>query len=290
MASSRFNSNSVTIAFLVACLGIASFSAMDGAMKELALSLGAYNAMLWRTMVDLAFAGVLFAWKGSGWPQPGILKLHLWRGTVTSVMAFLFFWGLKFVPLAEAIALSFIAPLIALYLARLLLHEPIGPSAVIASLIGFSGALVIVAGKLQGEYGEEVVPGIIAILVSAVLYAYNLILQRQQALAAKPFEIAFFQNGTVVFLYLLLAPFLAVPPPSSQYPMLVIAAALGLLSLLLMSWAYARAEARILIPVEYSAFIWAGLIGWLWFGEVLTSTTIIGTALIVAGCLRAARQ
>ena len=112
-------------------------------MKELALSLGAYNAMLWRTMVALAFAGLLFAWKGSGWPQPGILKLHLWRGTVTSVMAFLFFWGLKFVPLAEAIALSFISPLIALYLARLLLHEPIGPSAVIASLILASQTFVI---------------------------------------------------------------------------------------------------------------------------------------------------
>jgi hypothetical protein len=46
-----------------------------------------------------------------------------------------------------------------------------------------------------------------AILLSAVMYAYNLILQRQQAILAKPFEIAFFQNGTVVFIYLLFAPF-----------------------------------------------------------------------------------
>lgn len=259
-------------------------------MKDLALSLGAYNAMLWRTMVALGLAGLLFAWKGSGWPQARVLKLHIWRGTVTSVMAFLFFWGLKYVPLAEAIALSFIAPLIALYLARLLLRETIGPSAVIASVVGFSGALVIVAGKMQGDYGDDIMPGIVAILVSAVLYAYNLILQRQQALAAKPFEIAFFQNGTVVFMYLLLAPLLAVPPPSSEYPMLVIAALLGLASLLLMSWAYARAETRILIPVEYSAFIWAAAIGWLWFDEVLTGTTLIGTGLIVFGCLKAARQ
>ena len=279
-----------TIAFLVACLGIASFSAMDGAMKALALSLGTYNAMLWRTLVALGLAGLLFAWKGSGWPQAAVLKLHVWRGAVTSVMAFLFFWGLTVVPLAEAIALSFIAPLIALYLARILLHETIGPSAVIASLIGFTGAMIIVAGKLEGEYEPEVLPGIAAILVSAVLYAYNLILQRQQALAAKPFEIAFFQNGTVVLIYLLLAPFLAVPPPTSEYPLLVMTATLGLLSLLLMSWAYARAETRILIPVEYSAFIWAAIIGWFWFGEVVTGTTLVGTVLIVFGCLRAARQ
>ena len=49
--------------------------------------------------------------------------LHLWRGLVVSVMAFLFFWGLARVPLAEAIGLSFIAPLIALYLAAVLLKE-----------------------------------------------------------------------------------------------------------------------------------------------------------------------
>ena len=140
---------------LVACLGIATFAAMGGAMKDLALSLGAYNAMLWRTLVATCLAAVLFAWKGSGWPKPGVLKLHIWRGTVTSIMAFMFFWGLKYLPLAEAIALSFIAPLIALYLARLLLDEPIGPAAVIASLIGLSGALVIIVGKLQGDYGEE---------------------------------------------------------------------------------------------------------------------------------------
>ena len=57
-----------------------------------------------------------------------------------------------------------------------------------------------------------------------------------------------------------------------------------------MSWAYARAETRILIPVEYSAFIWAAIIGWFWFGEVVTGITLVGTVLIVFGCLRAARQ
>ena len=49
--------------------------------------------------------------------------------------------------------------------------------------------------------------GIAAILLSAVLYAYNLILQRQQALIAGPIEIAFFQNATMVAVYLVFAPF-----------------------------------------------------------------------------------
>jgi S-adenosylmethionine uptake transporter len=279
-----------TIPFLVAAAGIATYAAMDVLMKGLSIELGAYNAMLWRTMVATLLSGLFFFWRRSPWPQRSTLRLHLWRGLVTAIMAFLFFWGLVHVPIAEAIALSFIAPLIALYLALVILDEKIGGMAVIASLVGFSGAIVIVAGKLGGEYSDKVWMGIGAILCSAVLYAYNLILQRQQAIIAKPFEIAFFQNSTVVSLYLLFAPFLAVAPPSTQLPQLLSAAVLGFMSLLFLSWAYARAEARILIPVEYTAFIWAAILGWMVFDETVTLTTLVGTVLIVIGCLMATRQ
>jgi S-adenosylmethionine uptake transporter len=279
-----------TVPLLAAMLGISTYSGMDVLMKGLSIELGVYNAMLWRTLIALFFSAVMFFWNRSGWPEKNTLKLHLWRGLVTSFMAFLFFWGLVYVPIAEAIALSFIAPLIALYLAVVLLGEKIGSTAVMASLIGFAGALVIVGGKLGGDYSDNVWKGIAAILFSAVLYAYNLILQRQQAIIAKPFEIAFFQNGTVVTIYLLLAPLWAVVPPTEQLPALFFAAVLGFGSLLLLSWSYARAEARILIPVEYTAFIWAALFGYLVFDESVTLATITGTVLIVVGCLVAARQ
>jgi S-adenosylmethionine uptake transporter len=73
-------------------------------------------------------------------------------------------------------------------------------------------------------------------------------------------------------------------------PNLLAAAVLGLFSMAMLSWAYARAEASTLIPVEYTAFIWAGLFGWIVFDETVTLTTLAGTALIVVGCLVAARQ
>jgi S-adenosylmethionine uptake transporter len=73
-------------------------------------------------------------------------------------------------------------------------------------------------------------------------------------------------------------------------PGLLGAAVLGITSVLLLSWAYGRAEARILIPVEYTAFIWAAIFGWLVFAEEVTLATLIGTVLIVVGCLLATRQ
>jgi len=278
------------VPFTIAALGIATFAAMDVAMKGLSLEIGAYNAMLWRTCIALALATGLFLWNLQRWPMKSTVRLHVWRGVVTSLMAFLFFWGLVYVPLAEAIGLSFIAPLIALYLAAVLLRERVGNKAVAASALGFVGALVVIAGQFSGEFNENAGRGILAILSSAVLYAYNLILQRQQALIADPIEIAFFQNGTVVLVYSLFAPFLAVIPDSQLLPGLIGAAILGIVSLLLLSWAYARAEARILIPVEYTAFIWAALFGWLVFAEQVTVATLAGTTLIIVGCLIAARQ
>ena len=278
------------IPFSVATLGIATFASMDALMKGLAIEMGTYNAMLWRTLVALIIATALFFWKRQHWPKSHIIQLHIWRGVVTSLMAYLFFWGLVYVPLAEAIGLSFIAPLIALYLAVVLLNEKMSNKAVLASLLGLAGAGVIIGGKLGGDYSADIGKGMAAILVSAVLYAYNLILQRQQALVARPIEIAFFQNSTVVAVYLLFAPFWAVIPSSAMIPALVGAAILGIISLLLLSWAYARAEATILIPVEYTAFIWAALLGWLIFAEAITAVTLLGTALIVIGCLVAARQ
>ena len=60
--------------------------------------------------------------------------------------------------------------------------------------------------------------------------------------------------------------------------------------MLLLAWSYARAEAQLLVPVEYTAFIWAAIFGWVFFREEVTPTTVFGAAMIGTGCLVAARQ
>ena len=55
------------------------------------------------------------------------------------------------------------------------------------------------------------------------------------------------------------------------------------------AWAYARAEAQALVPMEYTGFLWASLFGWAFFREAVTLPTLMGTALIVTGCWLAAR-
>lgn len=278
------------IPFAVATLGIASFSTMDVMMKGLSISLGAYNAMLWRMIVGMVLGGALFFITRTRWPARSTLKLHILRGSIAAFMALSFFWGLVRVPLAEAIALSFVAPLITLYLAAVLLGEKISRTAIIATVMGFVGVLVILSARVTGEYQPEVLKGIAAILFSAVFYAYNLVLQRQQAQLASPIEIVFFQNLTAGSVLLIGAPWLAIVPDISHAPAIVGSTVTAIIALLLLSWAYARAEAQVLVAVEYTAFVWAALFGWYFYHEAVTATTLVGTGLIVAGCVIAARQ
>lgn len=281
---------STLIPFSVAAAGIATFSAMDAVMKGLSLAIGAYNALLWRTAAGAVFGGAVFVLRRMKWPDRATLRVHLIRGLISVFMAILFFWGLARVPLAQGVALAFIAPLIALYLAALLLHEKIQRRAIYASVLGLVGVGVILSGQAEAHLGHEALLGSVAILVSAALYAYNIILMRQQALLAGPVEIAFFMSALMSLGFLLAAPWYAEIPAPRHLPAVAAAALLAFVSLMLLSWAYARAQAQHLAPVEYTAFIWASLFGLIFFHEPVRPLTLLGAAMIVGACLIAARS
>lgn len=271
-------------------VGLVFFCLMDVMMKSLSISLGAYNAMLWRGLISIILVGALFFARRPRMPSPRTLKIHFQRGIITVFMAFLFFWALARVPLAEAVALTFIAPIIALYLAAVFLGETIHRNAIIASMLGLAGVAIIGWGKMSGEYSNDELLGLGAVLLSALLYAANLVIQRSQALLAGPLEISFFQNLIVGACYALLAPFFAVAPDVEHAPLLLGAALMTIISGMFIAWGYARAEAQVLINLEYSAFLWASIFGWVFFREPVTVPTIAGAALIVAGCIIATRR
>jgi S-adenosylmethionine uptake transporter len=172
-----------------------------------------------------------------------------------------------------------------------MLHEKVGGRTVLASLIAFAGVLTIFVGQARADLGPEALTGSLAVLVSAILYALNIIIMRHQALLAGPPEIAFFQSLIVTIVLAFGIPLLglSVPPPG-QWSWLLLAAVLAIASLLVLSWAYARAEASYLAATEYTAFLWAALFGWLIFKEPLSLFTLTGAAMIITGCILAARK
>jgi S-adenosylmethionine uptake transporter len=276
--------------FLAALSAVAILSVMDAVMKALVIALGIYAVSIWRSLFNLALTSGLYLPRRSPWPERATLKLHIVRGVVVTVMAALFFWAIARVPLAQALALTFIAPLVAMMLAALFLHEKIGPRSIIGAIAAFAGVLVIVLGQAREEVGEEVLLGSLAILGSALCYAVNIVLMRRQSQAAEPIEINFFQAVTVAALWLSLVPFLGFPQwPADWWRWVLAASLMSTAGGLIFSWAYARADASYLAVTEYSGFVWAAILGWFVFSEPVSFYTLAGAALIVAGCIVAAR-
>ena len=278
-------------AFAAALGAVAVLSIMDAAMKHLVIVIGIVAVSTWRSLLNLAISAALYLPRGLRWPTARTLRIHVARGVIVMVMAALFFWGIGRVPLAQAISLTFIAPLIALLLAALFLDEEIGPRSIFGSLLAFGGVIVIVFGQARMQVGHDVLLGTAAILGSALCYAVNIVLMRHQALAAKPLEINFFQSLTVMALWLVVLPIAGhLSWPGREWVWIVLAAALSTSGTLLFAWAYARGPASYLAVTEYSGFLWASALGWLVFREPVSLYTLAGAVLIVGGCLIAARR
>ena len=282
---SRYNP---VLPFAAVLAGIALLSLMDALMKGASLVIGAYSTLLVRSVFGLALAGPIWLAGRTGWPAPQTLKIHLLRGVVVTGMSFTFFWGLTRLALAEAIAISFTAPLVALYLAAVMLGERIGRGAVAASALGLTGVVVISGSRMQDDGTPATGWGIFAVLVSSLLYALNLVLQRRQAQVAGPAEVSTFHQAVVLLVLVMVAPWALNAPGWRETLLSAGSAVLSVAGAMIFAWAYARAETQALAPLEYSGFLWAGLFGWLFFREPVTLPTFAGATLIVLGCWLAA--
>jgi S-adenosylmethionine uptake transporter len=278
-------------AFAVALGAVAALSIMDAVMKHLVIVIGIVAVSVWRSAANLAIASALYLPRRLPWPSRATVTIHVARGVLVAGVGFLFFWGIGRVPLAQAIALTFIGPLIALLLAALFLKEQIGSRSIVGSVAAFAGVIVIVAGQARAQLGPEVLLGSAAILASAACYAANIVMMRRQALAAKPLEINFFQALVIMAVWVCALPFVGIPEGAGwNWWLIAVAALLSTSGTLLYGWAYARGEASYLAVTEYSAFLWASALGWIVFREHVSLYTIAGAALIVGGCLIVARR
>lgn len=276
---------------LAVLAGVLLLSLMDTLMKGAALAVGTYSASLLRVVIGAAIITPVWLMRSPRWPAPDLLRLHIARGTVSAIMSVTFFYALTKLPIAEAIALSFIAPLLTLYLAAVMLKERIRREAIWASLLGLAGTMVILGGRMgRGAMDDEAILGLGSLAVSALLYAYSFILIRRQSQRAGPIEIATFHSSVSALVLGLAAPFFLVVPPSTQMAGIAASAVLTVGGAMLIAWAYARAETQTLVPLEYSGFLWASLFGFIAFDERITVPLLIGAALIIAGCWIAARK
>jgi S-adenosylmethionine uptake transporter len=272
---------------VVLVAAIALLSAMDATIKHLATHNHVLIVVLGRYAIGSAFALGIWAHVGRPAITAGMWRAHALRGVFIAIAATTFFWSLTVLPLAEAVTLSFFYPLLAPFLAFLVLRERIRATSLAAAVIGFAGVIAALQGAPPAEDSRYWL-GVGAVMVSALAFAFSLVLMRARARtdhAAIVGLLASFIPGRIVAAPAIA---LATPPRVDDWPLFMLLGALAAAGMFLVARAYAGAEAQQLAPIHYTELIWASAIGYFVFAETPRPQLFIGAALIIAACLYAA--
>lgn len=276
-------------AFAAAALAAAAFIGMDATIKLLAARYGTLQLSFFRFASGLAFAVPIWLWWRTPWPDRTQWRLHLLRSSLLLVTLTAYFHALSLLPLAQAVAMGYTAPIFTSLLAMLVLRERPAPWLWAALGCGVLGAGVALWPELAAS-GSPRLRGILIAAFAALVFAGVVVATRHQAQRDALPTFLLVQN-------LLPAAALAMPAgwdwrpvASPDWGLIALVGALATVGLASFTWALRHEEASRLAPVEYTGLLWAGLIGLAVFGEVPSAYTIGSALLIVAGCLLLLRR
>jgi drug/metabolite transporter (DMT)-like permease len=284
--------------------GVMLFSVQDAIIKYISSDYAVTLAMATRCIISLPIILLLVHFEvGLAAIRKASWKPLLLRGLVLLISYTTYYLALPALPLAEAVALFFIAPIIVTLISIPMLGERVSPVSWCAILLGFAGVLVIL------QPGTTLFkPAALYSLTSAAAYAFAMVLARRIGVTESATVMALYQNcvyfaGAVIAalafwllgvsgssdpsLNFLTRPWIW-PTPNA----LMLMAACGVIAAIAMSLltqGYRIGAAALVTAFEYTGMIWAPLWGLLFFGEVPQPTTVIGLAMIfAAGVISAA--
>jgi drug/metabolite transporter (DMT)-like permease len=200
------------------------------------------------------------------------------------------FASLRYLPLADAIAIAFVMPFLMLLLGRFVLGEQVGPYRLMACVVGFAGALLVI----QPNYAAVGAPALLPLGV-AVAFALFMLVTRSVAKAADPISLQAV-SGIIATLILAVAFLLGnavgdlpglhlVTPNGDEILLLAAVGFLGTFAHLLMTWSLRLAPAATLAPMQYLEIPFATFIGWLIFRDLPDATASLGIALTIGAGL-----
>ncbi len=212
---------------------------------------------------------------------------HLGRGVMGIASMFLNFAALARLPLMDATAISFAAPLITVVLAALLLNEHVRAHRWSAVSVGFVGVIVMLWPYLDiwslfyvGSPARTV--GAICAMIACFTNAGTVIQTRRLTDSETTASIVFYFSLICGLAGLATLPFGWVMPSAPEFLMLAMIGILGGLSHLLLTESYRYAPASLVAPFDYTAMIWAFLLGYAVFGELPSIFVFVGAMIVVA--------
>lgn len=254
------------------------FVLIDAVAKYLSATLPVMQIVWARSVFALLFTLLLLRGRGFGTlmatRRPG---LQLTRSGFQFASTIIFFTALKYIPLADAIAIAFVSPLIITALSVPMLGEKVGIRRWMAVIVGFLGVLVIIRPGIGAMEWAMLLP--LGMACTSALYQIN---TRSLAQTDHPITTLWYTALTGSVIATAFMPFVWVPPSPKDWALMVLLGALGTIGHFMLINAYARASASVLAPFVYTQFIWSIVVGYILFANLPDGFTWLGAAIVSA--------
>lgn len=262
----------------------------DAVAKILGRHVGVGELTAWRFVVQAALLLPLVWWAGRQTPlTPRLRRMTALRGALHVAGVFLMFLSLRFLPLAEAIAIAYVMPFVAIALGWWFLGEEVGRARIWAALAGFAGTLMVVQPTFAAVGWPALLPlGVAVIFASFMLVTRAVSHQigpvRLQALSGL-WSLAICVPALVLGQGMGLRDLSLAGPPGDLLWLYALLGVLGTVSHLLMVWSLRFAPAATVAPMQYLEIPFATLFGLIIFGAFPNGLALCGIAVTMAAGL-----
>lgn len=224
---------------------------------------------------------------GSPWyaMQTQLRGFQVMRGAALLGSSLFFISGLRFLPIAEASATSFVSPLFVTALSIVFLGESVGLRRWLATAVGLVGVLIILRPG-SGAFH----PAALFSIVSALAWACTLIMTRVMSGTERAITTMAYSSITGLAILSVLVPFVWVTPSWHDIFFGIVIGVASTAGQWIVVLAFRYANASVLAPFSYTQLLWVSFLGFLIFGEVPDVWTVTGAAFIVASGLYTAHR
>ena len=266
-----------------AILAMAILCLMDPLVKSLATRYPVIEIAFFRFAGGLLISVLLTLYFRPAWPDKKSFITNGARSILVAISVLTLFYSLKLLPLATAVAVSFISPVFIVFLAVLVLGERLTLRIILALVLGVFGLFMILGNSILGVESSSVSwIGVAVGVVSALAYAVSMVILRLRATQDPIVTIIIFQNFTPTLLLLIPCLILGwVTPDFKDFLVFLCVGFLGAFGHFLLAQAFSQVSASKLGPVEYTALVWGVFYGYVFFDEWPQVITIIGAAAIL---------
>lgn len=267
--------------------GVFGFSVLDAVTKLLTEGYGTWQIMILSRICPILTAIYMMRRSGEGGIpfKTKFTKTHILRSLLVVVTTWSFYECLRYLQLADAIAIAFAAPLFMTSLSGPLLGEKVGPRRWMAVLIGFVGVMVALQpGKSGISWGAFLA------LSAAATYALGQLWLRPLSGKELGHNILFYSSVFSGLVGIIPAILEWKSPSFHDWLLFLLQGSCSAIAQLCMIRAFKIGEASLLAPLEYTALLWATIFGFAFWGQLPSVEVLGGAGIIIASSLYIAHR